>query len=119
MALPEAKFEGFWDEPVLINVGFAGLSLKIETLVLLGVSLGAGYTVWGWIYFPVVIPYTNVNLSAICPLACALPFFLSFKAALWNRSFVDLLEEMIGSLLMPQITVEADTELVPVVLDEE
>ncbi|UFP92612.1 hypothetical protein [Gloeobacter morelensis] len=116
-SLPTVKFEAFWDEQATLTTGFGNISLKLETIAGLVVSVGLGYLVWNIVRFPVYLPMVRFDFGVIGPLVCSLPFFLSYRLATLQRSFFEICEDLLGVLVLPRVVPEPDAELVPLVID--
>lgn len=118
MALPEVKFETFWDEEVTFSPGIANVSLKGETIILLLISYAFGMTLWGWFSIPLHLPGVAIDFGVLGPLFCAVPFFVSLKLFTLNRKTVDVIEDFAGLVILPEVIDVPDSELVPPYIED-
>ncbi len=117
MPLPTVKFEAFWDEQPTLATGWGNISLKLETIAALLICLAFGWVVWSHLGFPIRLPNVNFDFGVLGPLLCTVPFFISFKLVTIKRSFFDIVEGLIGSLVVPRVIPATDADLVPPIVE--
>jgi hypothetical protein len=118
--LNELEFDNFWSEPLKISLGVGNVTLKAETLGVIGASGLLGSTIWGIIGFRIFIPIGNIEVSWIGAVLCGAPLFGIYKLLTLNRSTAEVFESLVANLYKPKVEMAGgDVELVPILFIED